>query len=309
VRIVSLCPFATDILARFGVGWDLVGVTHLCEVPASSSKAVVVTGKEPHKSAERLEDSAKLAEGLSQFSLNASGLVDLIPDVIIASLSMPKPDEFVAWAEAYLRNATGRKVTVMNVAIHSLEGVYQVVEEVGKLAGEGAEARKLASKIKAQLMAWADSFFDRCKGKKVVVLSSLSPVVAFQGWIPDLVKLIGARSIDRDPTKAHVPCSWDEVVLARPDVIIVAPENMPLTESVKTVMLVQDLPSWEDLPAVKRGEVIFCAGTDIYRPGPRFLKGAAILVSAVAGLDSGFITERDEYFKVRYLELHRHRFM
>jgi hypothetical protein len=60
---------------------------------------------------------------------------------------------------------------------------------------------------------------------------------------------------------------------------------------------------------VKRGEVIFCAGIDLYRPGARFLKGAAILVSAIAGLDSGYITERDEYFKVRYLELHRHRFM
>jgi iron complex transport system substrate-binding protein len=309
VRIVSLCPFATDVLARFGIGWDLVGVTHLCEVPASSSKAVVVTAKDPQKNADLSEDRAKLAEGLSQYPLNVSTLLDLIPDVIIASLAMPKPDEFVVWAEEYFRKTTGRKVTVMNVAIHSLEGVYQAVEEVGKLAGEGVEARKLASKIKAQLMAWADSFFDRCKGKKVVVLSSLSPVTAFQGWVPGLVKLIGARSIERDPLKGDAPCSWDEVVAARPDVIVVAPESLSLTESVKTLTAVQDLPNWEDLPAVKRGEVIFCAGTDIYRPGPRFLKGAAILVSAVAGLDSGYITERDEYFKVRYLELHRHRFL
>jgi iron complex transport system substrate-binding protein len=309
VRIVSLCPFATEILARFGVGWDLVGVTHQCEVPASSSKAVVLTEKGQNTPPSTNDDVSRLAAGLSRDILSVPQLIDLVPDVVIASVVTPNADEFVVWTEGYLRNATGRKVSVMNASISSLEGLYEIVEKIGGLTGEAAEARKLASKIKAQLMAWADSFFDRCKGKKVVVLSSLSPAVAYQGWIPDLVKLLGARSIERDPAKAKEPCVWEEVMKGRPDVIIIAPENVPLSESVKALPLVEALPDWEELPAVKRGEVAFCAGIEIYRPGPRFLKGAAVLVSAIAGLDSGYITERDEYFKVRYLELHRHRFL
>jgi iron complex transport system substrate-binding protein len=92
-------------------------------------------------------------------------------------------------------------------------------------------------------------------------------------------------------------------------VIVVAPVGFNLSESVKTFSKVVTLPEWESLPAVKRGEVIFAAGDALYRPGPRLVKGAAVLISAIAGLDSGYITERDEYFKLRYLELHRHRFL
>jgi iron complex transport system substrate-binding protein len=187
--------------------------------------------------------------------------------------------------------------------------MYGVVEQIGSLTGDQAEARKLASKTKAQLMAWADSFFERCKGKKVVVLSSVSPVAIAEQWIPDLVKLLGARAIERDPEQKNKPLTWPDIVAGRPDVIVVAPLGAPLSESVKTLKVVQELPNWEDLPAVKRGEVIFSSGVELYRPGPKFLRGAAILVSAVAGLDSGYITERDEYFKVRYLELHRHKFL
>jgi iron complex transport system substrate-binding protein len=309
VRIISLQPFATDILARFGVGWDLVGVTHRCEVPSSSSKAQVLTARDVQVYVGLDENDCKFAAGVSQPSLNVGALKTLVPDVIVAEINDPNPPEFIAWAEAYLRKATERKVRVIDTSIGSLEQMYSVVEQIGSLTGNAVEARKLAGKTKAQLMAWADSFFERCKGKKVVVLSSVEPVVMAERWIPDLVKLLGARAIERDPERKDRPPTWPEIVSGRPDVIVVAPEGMPLAESVKTLKVVQELPNWEDLPAVKRGEVIFCSGVELYRPGPKFLHGAAILVSAVAGLDSGYITERDEYFKVRYLELHRHKFL
>jgi iron complex transport system substrate-binding protein len=128
-------------------------------------------------------------------------------------------------------------------------------------------------------------------------------------WFPDLIRLLGAKSIDPVLSRPAEALAWAEIVKARIDVLVVAPENYSIAESVKTLSILQILPGWDDIPAVKRGEVIFASGTDLYRPGPRFLKGAAIVVSAIAGLDSGYITERDEYFKVRYLELHRHRFL
>jgi iron complex transport system substrate-binding protein len=246
---------------------------------------------------------------LTRYHLDIAKLKVLIPDIVLAEVCDPNPAEFVAWAEAFLTKATERKVKVVDISISSLEQMHSVVEEIGSLTGDAPEARKFANKTKAQLMAWADSFFERCKGKKVVVLSSVNPVVVAERWIPDLVKLLGARTIEREPEKQVQPLTWEEVVAGRPDVIVVAPEGRPLMESVKTLKVVQDLPGWEETPAVKRGEVIFCSGVELYRPGPKFLRGAAILVSAVAGLDSGYITERDEYFKIRYLELHRHKFL
>ena len=36
---------------------------------------------------------------------------------------------------------------------------------------------------------------------------------------------------------------------------------------------------------------------------------AAVLLSAMAELDSGYITKRDEFYRLRFVELHRHRFL
>ncbi len=309
VRIASLQPFATDILARYGVGLDLIAVTHLCEVPKSCGKVAVVTRSESQPFTYSSEADQRLACGLSSYSLDIKQLLVLEPDVIIADVQESEPLAFISWAEGVLGSTLNKKCRIFNAAITSLVQMSDVVEEIGALVGSRSEARALASKTQAQLMAWADSFFDRCKGKKVVVLSSVDPIVVAERWIPDMVRMLGAKSIERTDPRLGKTFSWEEIVAARPDVIVVAPEGASLQQSVRAMPVVQRLPGWESLPAVKRGEVIFCAGSDLYRPGVRFLRGAAVLVSAVAGLDSGYITERDEYFKVRYLELHRHKFL
>lgn len=309
MRIASLQPFATDILTRCGVGLDLIAVTHLCDVPKSCGKVAAVTRTAAEAFTYASQDDARLARGLSAYSLDLKQLVLLGPDLVIADGQETTSDEFIKWAEERLRLQTGKKVKVFNASISSLAQMAEVVEEIGGFVGGRAEARVLAGKTQAQLMAWGDSFFERCKGKRVVVLSSVQPVVVAERWIPDLVRMTGAKCLERDEKLQGKPVTWEEIVAARPDVIVVAPEGATLAQSVRTLSIVQDLPQWESIPAVKRGEVIFCAGTDLYRPGARFLKGAAVLVSAIAGLDSGYITERDEYFKVRYLELHRHKFL
>ena len=309
MRIVSLQPFVTDIVTRFGMGIDLVGVTHLCGPAAPFSKATVLTHLDHQSSSSANADSDRLALGLSDNHLDISRLVAVAPDIVITTVSAPDPAEFCLWAEEQLLRISGRRVSIKNVIPNSLEDIYQFIEDIGALVGNRVEARKLASNIKAQLMSWADSFFDRCRGKKVVVLSKIFPLTVEDQWIDDLVKMMGGRQIERHSKKLGSPISWEEISAARPDVIVIALANTPLAESIKTLRTLQALPNWENVPAVKRGEVIFASGIDIYRPGPRFLKGAALLVSAIAGLDSGYITERDEYYKIRYLELYRHRFV
>lgn len=309
MRVASLQPFATDILTRCGIGSDLVAVSHLCEVPKSCGRPEVVSRApgQPYPYADKNQE--RLALGIGVYAVDVKKIVELAPDVVVGEVVAEDVAEFIAWAESYLASVCGRKVKLLNVSIATIAEMAGVVEEIGAVANGRAEARTLVGKTQAQLMAWADSFFDRCKGKRVVVLSSVTPLVVAARWIPDLVRLLGGKTLEQDPKRPQGVFTWDDVVAARPDVLVIAPEGEELGQSVKALKTLQALPNWEELPAVKRGEVIFCPGTDLYRAGPRFLKGAAILVSAVAGLDSGYITERDSYFKVRYLELHRHRFL
>ncbi len=309
MRIVALQPFAIDILGRFGVGWDLVGITHRAEVPSNASQAVVLTTSQQKAVAYRDGDARRLGEGLTPDCLDVNQLKRVMPDIILADIREEDKAGFIVWAERYLSSEVGHGVKIQDTSAESLEAVYQVIEQIGAFVGSRVDARKLSSHIKAQLMHWADSFFDRCRGKQVAVISQVDPIAIEGRWFPDLIRLFGGKPLERAPEHRHRPLTWSDLVAARIDVIIVAPEYASIAQSVQTLPVLQTLPDWEKIPAVKRGEVIFAPGGDLYRPGPRFLKGAAIVASAMAGLDSGYITERDEYYKVRYLELHRHRFL
>lgn len=309
MRLISLEPFVTDVLVQCGVGLDLVGMTHLCEIPKTFGAVPVTTKGGTDGFVYSSDDDRRLAAGLSGLHVDLKQLFVLNPDVIVSDVRADDPVIFISWAEQYIGSTLRHPVRIFNPNISRLGEMYTTVEELGGLLGKSAEARGIANRLKAQLMAWADSFFERCRGKRVAVLSSVNPLHVSERWIADVVRLMGAKYIERKEKDAKGPWTWDEIIVNRPDVIVVAPEGGSLTDSAKTFSILQGLAHWEEIPAVKRGEVIFCSGVDLYRPGPRFLRGAAILVSAIAGLDSGYITGRDDFLKMRYLELHRHKFL
>jgi iron complex transport system substrate-binding protein len=180
---------------------------------------------------------------------------------------------------------------------------------VGSALGRIREGYDIASRVKAQLMDWGSNFYDRMKNKKVTVLSSITPLAVAGLWIPDVVKLFSGKPQCDEVGEPHAPTTWDEILSFRPDIIVVAPEGATVEQSVKTFKELQAVPQWEDIPAVKRGAVVFADGVNLFRPGPRFVQGAAVLLSAMAELDSGYITKRDEFYRLRFVELHRHRFM
>lgn len=310
VRIVSLEPYATEILVHLGVASSVVGITHLGETLPKGLLAAIVT--QPQQQPQQQYTDAKvqrLVQGLTPYALDMERLKELLPHVVLADIREGDKAAFIAWAEEYLTQEFGQHVTVRDVSATNLAGVYHVIDYLGGLVDKKIIAHQVVSNTEAQLMQWADSFFERCRGKQVAVLSCLDPLKVEGRWFPELIRMFGARSIERAPSMRRVPITWPEVRDARVDVLVIAPEHSSLAESVKTLPVLQSLAGWDEIPAVKRGEVIFAAGTDLYRPGPRFIKGAAVLVSAIAGLDSGYITGRDDYVKIRYVELHRHRFL
>jgi iron complex transport system substrate-binding protein len=186
--------------------------------------------------------------------------------------------------------------------------LYGTIEKIGEVSGKAPLAREMCNRLKAQIMDWCDAFYDRMKNKRVTVLSSVTPLRLAGMWIPDLVK--GASCIPQYNAVGGGPkeVTWKEIQEFRPDVIVVAPEGFDLEESVKTLRFLERCPTWESVPAVKRGEVVFCDGMGLYLPGPRMLSGVAQLISGIAGLESGYITDRDSFYRLRWVELHRHRF-
>lgn len=183
MRIVSLHPFATDILDYCGVGWDLVGVTHVCSVPPNATKAKLLTSGSRDKFIVSTKDLAEVAEGLTRYALDIEDMIDCVPDVILAEVVRPDKEQFIPWAEEVLYKALGKRITIRDLTITSLKALYATMEEIGRLIGKRERAAKLVGDIQSHVTEWVDSYTMVCKGKKVVVLSEASPYIVEAGWM------------------------------------------------------------------------------------------------------------------------------
>ena len=309
MRLVSLHPLATDLLDYCGVGWDLVGVTHVCAKPTNAAKASILTVG-THRPLKYFNPHHKrLAAGLSQYPLNIENLKDCIPDIILADISAPDHAEFIRWAEAFLKKEIGRPISIRHLTTDTLADVYTTMEEVGQLIGKRTLAAKLVEEIKLHVTSWAQNYSPLCKGKKVLLLSETDPFVLEAGWVDDLIHLFGGITCEKHQNAHSIPITWTEILQERPDVIFVAPHNAFLNQSVKRLSILETSEGWEELPAVKRGQVFFAAGMDLYRPGPKFLKGLAAFVSAMAGVEKPIMKDQDDYYRIRQVEMYRHKLL
>lgn len=296
MRIISLEPFLTEIVCHFDMLESLVGVSHMCDFPEQvrNLPRVTTTG------------SSRLA----RYGVDLDLIRDIAPDVVLTCYSGRDDDgargrAIRAEIEPYLPPSA--KVLACNP--HTLEQVFDTITAVGQILGAGKQGAALAQKLKAQSMDWCDSFYERMKNKKVTFLSGVKPFTLAGAWVADMIVLASAHSQAYSGVEEHDPVKWEDIVNYRPDVIVVAPQGMSVGDSAAVFKDLEKLPGWENIPAVKRGEVIFAPGNGFfYRPGPRLIPSMGILVSAIAGLESGYITERDSFYRLRWLELQRHRF-
>lgn len=206
------------------------------------------------------------------------------------------------------KRLSGKEVEFLVLAPRTLTEVYDTWHAIGAAVHREFEARNLVNRLKAQLADWTNNFYPRMKNKNVLILSSVDPYAAAGWWLPELVRQCGAHPAVYNPGEAPQPLTWREIRLLRPDVVIVAIKGESLVECSRRFKVLEKLEGWEDLPAVKRGEVIFADGMDhFYLPGLQLFESIGIIVSATAGLESGYITPRDLFHRLRWLEMHRHK--
>lgn len=306
LRIVSLEPFITQ--TAYSLKADaLVGVSSACPLPEDPGISP------PHRlpPSASAPDEHSLIAGLASWSPDLAALAALVPDIILTRCRFAgAPDENVRRLalERSLADKLGRNVSVRNFAPQTLDDVYEFFQELGTQLGAADKGRALAHRLKAQCMDWADNFYDRMRNKRVLFISAVAPFAVAGGWLADLIRLCSAEPLSSDRHQLLHRSEWPVLAAGRPDVIIVAPCGSGLRAAASELASLQRLPGWDELPAVKRGEVYFCGGGRcFYEPTPQLRVGAAIIVSCIAGLESGYITERDSFVKMRWLELHRHR--
>jgi iron complex transport system substrate-binding protein len=277
MRIVSMLPSATEIVYALGRDDDLVGVTFECNEPprARVEKRIVVGGRDtsamtPGDIDRYVRD--QLAAGEDLYTLDAGALAEIAPDVILTQdlcRVCALPTDHVEDALDYL----GCRADVISLDPHTLDDVLDSIKVVGKRLGVGPRADELVAGLRARLDAVASRVAARPR-PRVAVLEWIDPPFTGGHWVPDLVTAAGGQPVASDAGQHSRERSWDDIVDAGPDLVLVSPCGFDLDgaagQAVVAVVRLPGVPVW----------AIDADGL-VVRPGPRLVEGVEAIAAAV----------------------------
>jgi iron complex transport system substrate-binding protein len=112
----------------------------------------------------------------------------------------------------------------------------------------------------------------------VVGLEWLDPPFATGHWVPEQIRRAGGWELLGADGDASKQTTWDAVAEVDPEMLLLMPCGFHLPETVDEWARTRRPPGYEDLTAVRRGQVFAVDGSAYFsRPGPRVIDGIELL--------------------------------
>jgi iron complex transport system substrate-binding protein len=283
MRICSFLPSATEILFELGLGDSVAGITYECDYPPDArTKKVVVRTRLPQASSAAETDrlvSESLARGESLYRIDIEALAGIRPDLIVTQdlcrVCAASPGDLASSIESL---AHVPKVISLNP--RTLADIWKDVLTVGEATGRGARAKELVAELERRVTAVVQAVAAEPNRPRVLCLEWLDPPFVGGHWVPEMVNLAGGIDVLGRVGEPSFRVDWQKAIASEPDVVVVMPCGYGLEQTVKEFRGMRFLPGWQDLAAVRNGQVFAVDATSYFsRPGPRLAEGVEILAN------------------------------
>ncbi|KON66797.1 ABC transporter substrate-binding protein [Peribacillus butanolivorans] len=253
-KIVTLIPSNTEVVFALGLGKKVVGVSDNDNYPEETKEIEKVGGME----------------------MNTELIVSLKPDLVLAHASSAHNSNE---GLQQLKDA-GIDVLVVNDA-QSFDEVYESIDMIGQATGEHDKAKEIVANMKTKLkeiQEKAKSVKDE-ERKTVLVEVSPSPDIYTPGkntFMNEMLNIISAKNAAAE-LDGWAKIDEESMIAANPDVIITTYgyyTKDPVSE-------VTGRKGWEDVAAVKDGQVFDVHSDLVTRSGPRLIEGVEELAKSV----------------------------
>src|SRR3989454_1375973 len=280
MRIVSLLPSATEMVAALGLSDELVGISHDCDYPSEIrarpvlSEAIVTTDLPSGLIETRIR--GQVHKGKSVYHLDERQLAHLRPDLILTQelCSVCAPSDTLVQQAAKLLDAETKIVSLEPL------GLFDILDNillVGTLAGRTGQAEALVRDLRARI----ERVRSRATGlptPRVACIEWLDPLYVAGHWVPEMVEIAGARDVLGENREPSFVVGWDEIVTTDPEFLMIMPCGFNVPRTRHEVHLLMERPGWNVLQAVYHGRVYLTDASAYFnRPGPRIVDGLEIL--------------------------------
>lgn len=285
MRIATLLPSATEIVAALGLAGEIVAITHECDFPPEiRDRPVVVRPRvNSHLASAAIDAEVEgaLRRGESLYVLDADALSAARPDLVITQdlcdvCALPSLD-----VEGIAARLPGPP-RVLRLHPHTLEDVLCDIETVGRAAGRGDEARRLVAALRTRIAAVEAACCapPRRSTPRVFCMEWLDPPFCSGHWMPEIVERAGGREVIGVHGRPSFRVEWDAIVAAAPEVVVLTVCGFDVRRTCAELPAVAARPEWRALPAVAAGRVYATDGSAFFsRSGPRLVEGLEIMAS------------------------------
>ncbi len=275
MRIVSLLPAATEIVALLGATDHLVGVTHECDYPdVVGSRARVTKSAIPHTHDPAAIDSAVSeahGAGVALFTLDEARIRALHPDVILTQALC----EVCAVSETDVRALAATlspEPRIVTLGGTSLDGIYADIRAVADAISAGDEADEILAGLKARVKHVHETLKAAQDPRpRVAVIEWTSPIYVAGHWGPEQVKRAGGIDVLGVPGEHSVVVPMDTLRDVNPDVLIFAPCGYSVSAAAAEAQSCLAQPEWAWVG--DRAVWAMDANGLTSRPGPRVVDG------------------------------------
>ena len=286
MRIASLVPAGTEIVAALGAEAELVGISHECDFPARLAGLSRLTWSpiDPAASSGAIDSQVRSLGALGKPVIVVDGhaLERVAPDVIIAQDLC----EVCAVTDGDVRSIADVMTPtpeLVPLSARDLPGILADISRVGSVLDRVGEAEALVRDLESRLRRLRA---DRAEPKRVVCLEWLDPIFLAGHWVPELVEAAGGRDVGAEPGTHSVRGSWDHITALEPDVLFVMLCGFGVDRATAEWTALLTAPPDVSRRVRELKCSIWAIDGNAYtsRPGPRVVDGAELLASEMKGV-------------------------
>ena len=280
LRIISLIPSATEIVAALGMGDALVGRSHECDYPQAVASLPVCTAAnlDPQGTSRQIHDRVTelLQSALSIYRIDLALLQQLQPTHILTQAQCDICAVSLAEVQQAVATFTQGTPQVISLQPRSLCDLWTDIQCVGEALG--VDSVPLVQQLQARV--------DRCRARtqlatqrpRVACIEWTDPLMVAGNWVPELVALAAGQNLWGVAGQHSAWLTWETLCAANPDAIVLMPCGFNLDQTQQAAQVLTQQPQWQQLRAVQSQQVWITDGNHYFnRPGPRLVDSLELL--------------------------------
>ncbi|WCK53954.1 ABC transporter substrate-binding protein [Aneurinibacillus sp. Ricciae_BoGa-3] len=238
-RIVSIMPNTTEIAYSLGLDREIVGVSNYDDYPPQ----------------------VKSKPKVGDLNASAEKIVAMQPDLILADTGNGKT----------IQSLRKLGLPVLVTGAQNIDGIYQSIEEIGQATGTKSKADGLVGRMKKDVQYVTDKTRALPANKKPKVWVEVDPNLYTSGkgtFIDSMINMAGGVNIASD-INGWKQMSEEKIIQSNPDIILET-YGYYMKGAVDNI---KHRPKWQNITAVKKGQVYEVDSNTVTRPGTRITEG------------------------------------